>query len=432
MKNMLSESNGICALRMMGLDPEKYRTCLDGWGDSFVNQPEQIDFLDAGKIMEYCSWGGISRETAEMLCQLADKVVLRPALRAYLWHMFYRLKTPSLASGCSPVSFGDWPLPEPVLGPLAKAAPVLVLIGALRIAREKYRSEGYEESIIQDTLSVYQRSLDNGRQKNGVCSMSLTSLNWVRIYMSARLVQLGRFNFKLMEDFSAGIMLKNRKTGTKLLLAPGHKQYNSSGFMLQENDPLAEGGWTSELTETEDAWTGCPVSPEGYALKNPRRYEKAQWEKILSEGDIVLDMHIPGGGGMTPERCIDSFRKAAAFFRKKYPGKFNPVILSHSWIFNTQFEKKLPESNLAKLMRECYLFPASSYGRDGMFFLFGRDDFRDLSEAPRDTSVRRAMLEILESGERLRTGGMLLFLEDLDRFGTSYYRSAARDEAGHA
>ena len=422
MENMISESNGVCALRMLGLDPVKYRTCLEGWGDSFVHLPENIDFLDAGAVMEYCSWGGMSRETGEMLCAAAEKVVREPALKAYLWHMFYRLKTPSFSSGCSPVSFANWPLPEPSLGPLAKTAPALVLIGALRAAREKYRSEGYAESMIRDTLGVYHDALENGRRKNGVCSMSLTSLNWVRVYMAARLVQLGRFNFKLMEDFSAGIMLKNRKTGAKQLLAPGGKQYNSRGFMLQEDDPLAEGGWTSELTETEDAWTGCPVSPEGFALKTPRRYEKAQWEKIFSEGDIILDMHIPGGGGMTPERCIDSFRKASAFFREKYPGRFNPVILSHSWIFNTQFEKKLPESNLAKLMRECYLFPASSYGRDGMYFLFGRDDFKDLSEAPRDTSVRRAMLEILESGERLRTGGMLLFLEDLEWFGTSYYR----------
>jgi hypothetical protein len=33
------------------------------------------------------------------------------------------------------------------------------------------------------------------------------------------------------------------------------------------------------------------------------------------------------------------------------------------------------------------------------------------------------MLEILESGENLRLGGMLFLAEDLDEFGNSYYRS---------
>jgi hypothetical protein len=136
----------------------------------------------------------------------------------------------------------------------------------------------------------------------------------------------------------------------------------------------------------------------------------------------MIDMHIPAGGGMTPERALDSFQKAVAFFSRKNPGKFREIFICHSWIFNTQFEEKMPDSNLAKLMRECYLFPHDSSGRDGMFFLFGRD-YENLSQAPRDSSQRRAMLEILESGERLRTGGMLLFAEDLPRFGTQCYRN---------
>jgi len=58
-----------------------------------------------------------------------------------------------------------------------------------------------------------------------------------------------------------------------------------------------------------------------------------------------------------------------------------------------------------------------------MYFLFGKTYEEDeLPSAPRDTSTRRTMLEILESGERLRTGGMLYFAEDLDAFGDSVYR----------
>lgn len=126
---------------------------------------------------------------------------------------------------------------------------------------------------------------------------------------------------------------------------------------------------------------------------------------------------------MTPEACLDSFRRAFAFFKQQHPGTFKPVIICHSWIFNTQFEQMLPESNLASLMRECLLFPHNSSGRDGMFFLFGRD-YDDLSQAPRNTSVQRAMLSILEQGNRLRSGGMLFFEEDLQAFGSAPYRTS--------
>lgn len=87
----------------------------------------------------------------------------------------------------------------------------------------------------------------------------------------------------------------------------------------------------------------------------------------------------------------------------------------------------MPNSNLAKLMRECYLFPCHSSGQDGVSFLFGRGIYSDGKiVAPRDTSVRRVMIEILESGERLRTAGMLYFAEDFDKFGTAFYRKQFR------
>ncbi|NLZ62871.1 MAG: hypothetical protein GX902_03590 [Lentisphaerae bacterium] len=413
--------NGIHTLAKLQIDAQKYRDCLIGWGDSVINMPEKIDFLEADTITELCDWLQVEEETAEMLRQTAARILSEPNLKAYVWHMYYRLKALSLSTGCSHASFANWPLPEFSLGKYAQTVPALVMLGGLKLARQKYREERYEESIIKDTLRIYGADLDRKRRANGVPTILLNSLNWVRVYMAARLVELGRFNYKLMEDFKAGVVLKNRRTGTKQMLAPDGAKYNSAGFMLQENDPLAEGGWVSEYSENAGYYYGNPVSPKGFALKEVRRYAKEEWEKILEPGDILIDMHIPAGGGMTPERCLDSFRKAVEFFTEKYEGKFKPVFICHSWIFNTQLEEKLPESNLAKLMQQCYLFPASSYGQDGVFFLFGQVTVNP-ADAPRDTSVRRAVLEILESGQRLRSGGMLLFAEDLEHFGTAFYR----------
>ncbi len=98
--------------------------------------------------------------------------------------------------------------------------------------------------------------------------------------------------------------------------------------------------------------------------------------------------------------------------------------MSRSWIFNTQFEDSMPDSNLAKFMRELYLYPAASNGRDGFFFVYARE-YDDLSQAPRDTSLQRTLLDIMAE-EQLRTGAMFILIEDLKHFGHQYYRSNSK------
>jgi hypothetical protein len=62
-----------------------------------------------------------------------------------------------------------------------------------------------------------------------------------------------------------------------------------------------------------------------------------------------------------------------------------------------------------------------SQARAGLAAAFG-DVEPDLATAPRDTRLRRAMLDRVSAGGRLRADGMLLLTEDLPRYGTHPYR----------
>jgi len=136
-------------------------------------------------------------------------------------------------------------------------------------------------------------------------------------------------------------------------------------------------------------------------------------------------------GPIPPDAVLDSLQRAHTFFRTFFAEKVKPVFYCFSWILNTDFEKRLPDSNIARLMRQCYLWPAPSSGRDGLFFLFGtRFKPDELDRFPRDTSQRRAMLDILQSGGRLRNGNMFFFAEDLPRYGTEPYRGKGREVLG--
>jgi hypothetical protein len=415
----LPEVNCHSAFRYMGAAPEEYVQCMHGWIDSFANKPNIVSFLQSEKIRELGGYLHLDSQIIDDVLETAKIVSRDSVLTAYAWHIYYRL-----VRGYSTSGFADWFLP---VHHLKEKSPIIFLLaglGAVQDARERYREKQIPEQIIQYTLAVIMSETINGyRQNFGYTGYPLNSLAWLRFYVDARLFQIGRFNFKLIENTPFGVVLKN-KSGHKIMLAQDGLQLNSRGFCLQENDPWSDGSWTAELLITEAEYIGNPVNPAGFALWESRHFSKNDWHAVIEPGDVLIDMHIPGGGGMTPDVCRQSFAKAVSFFNGVYPGCFKPVFICHSWIFNTQFEERLPDSNLAKLMRECYLFPHGSSGRDGMYFLFGKVyDEAELPSAPRDTSVRRAMLEILESGERLRTGSMLYFADDLDSFGQSAYRN---------
>src|SRR5690606_37479432 len=121
--------------------------------------------------------------------------------------------------------------------------------------------------------------------------------------------------------------------------------------------------------------------------------------------------HIPEGEALTPQSCRDSFLAAREFFREQYPQHSISAFACYSWLLNTQLETMLrPGSNLAAWQHELYLFPVPSTGRDGLYFVFCRDEI-DPATAPRDTILRRAMADHLASGQTLRSGGMFFLFD---------------------
>jgi hypothetical protein len=179
---------------------------------------------------------------------------------------------------------------------------------------------------------------------------------------------------------------------------------------------------------TEDTVSGFPVSPEGYAVHRQVTLPLSDWTQVLTKGDLALEMHIPSGGGMTPERCVDSMRSAVAFFARFFPSQPFHAIICSSWIFNTQLAQlKLSSSNLADFQRELYLFPVRSSGQDGLWFIFLQDTL-DLATSPRNTSLQRAIAEFLTAGNKWRGGGMFFLTEHLAFLGTEYYRRCGVSE----
>ena len=318
-----------------------------------------------------------------------------------------------------------WPDFGAQLGERKNCFYMLVSLTLIPDMRHKYRASGVPEEIIHDTaleFSGFYRNHVIGYHTPGIITQQMA---WLKNYRDRRLFRLGRMEFRAEKFANYGIVLRQRSSGAKVMLAGDGLRYDEHGLAV---DPVADPAktvfWTASLTQTPETITGHLIHPEGRAEKTTTVLSFSEWEIVLQPGDDIIDMHIPPGGGLSLEACFDSMSRAADFFPAFMPERHFKSFFCYSWIFNTQLEEKLPESNLAKFMREPYIFPVVSTRFAGAFFVFSRTEISDatLSTLPRDTSLQRAVLEILESGQDLRNGGMFYCLEDLKHFGSQYYR----------
>ncbi len=410
--------NACGMLKHLGVPEGQWAGLIPGWGQAMANMPKRIGILTPEVIHDVCRQCSLDDGLAELLTEAAETISASMPLRSFFWHTFFKLSVLHHTYGNASSGFGGWPVLEP-LRDKSGLFYLLAALGLIPAALKKYRETGIPDNIIKDTLNC-RANVDFHRAIHGQPGLDPQVIPWFRHYAAGRIFTLGRFQYKIAELFAFGAMLRNRADGRKVLVAEGGLRIDRAGYVVSggcENDS----DWCSSFEETGDEIRGHAVSPCGFVLPGKRSFPKKEWETVLWRGDILLDMHIPPGGKMTPAAAFESFSMAFRFFSGRCPGRFVPAIISRSWIFNTQFEELLPDSNIAELMRKCYLFPCASTGKDGFFFLFGRD-YSTPEEAPHDTSVRRAMLSVLERGDRLRLGGMIFLYEDLEQYYDNIYR----------
>ena len=332
-----------------------------------------------------------------------------------IWHCYHRLYFHSGSPG-----FGRWPELSEQLGEYGGLFHLLLGLAMVPMVKQVHAGLEVDEAVTRDTCMEVRGFNENHEVGRDGCPGILTEqMSWLRNYVDGNLFRVGRFEYWLKPLPMSVRAFRHRQNGTIVVLMPPATHFNQEGFVVI--DPRAA-SWTSTLTETESGVTGYPVDPRGMVRNRPVTLLTTEWASELQPGDHVLDMHIPPGGGMTPAACRDSFTRAFEFYATTFPGRHAKAIFSASWIFNTQFEQRLPDSNLAALMREIYLFPVRSGDQDGMSFVFCRD-YDDWSRAPRRTRLQRAMIDIHTSGEGLRSGGMLFFREHISRFGCCHYRN---------
>jgi hypothetical protein len=259
---------------------------------------------------------------------------------------------------------------------------------------------------------------------------------WIWRHLTIELFRLGRLQYLLM-PFEGGVRAFRRKgentsTSSIILLANPEMPLRADGCAWgagrprnAEIPPENEETWRPIFESSADGWRGHTVSPYGWVEHSPTYLPAGEWEMILQPGDLVLEMHIPRKDLLNAETCGASYAQALDFFRRVFPDRPSKALFCHTWIFTAQLQQFLPpESNLVKFQREFYLYPQPGTVNYLWTFVFGAKH-EDPLTAPRDTSLRRAVLDCLNSGGEIFDLAGLMF-HSPQEWGTQPYMTNSK------
>lgn len=364
-----------------------------------------IELLESSRLRYWCERIRMPEGVTAALDDVRAEIQASPQMQA-IFDAFYE-KT-ALRSEWH----RDWaPLPmDPAVveqfGQRASLFYLLAYMAAVPRLEETYRQRGIDTQTMIATLQDIPFYTLQATDVHGYWRFD--QFMWIWRHLTCELFRLGRLQFMLLPFNGHITAFRHRDTGAVQVLADPNRILRADGYALgagdtdEWKDPAnQEDGWTPTYEETADGWRGYPVSPYGYALREPVELPRSSWELALQHGDTVLDIHIPRGTTLSAEECRDSFEQAYAFFARYNPDRAIKAAYCHTWFFTPQLQSLLPpSSSIVRFQREFYLYPHPGGPSFLWNFVFG-EKFPDRATAPRDTSLRRAVLDWLAAGKPL-------------------------------
>jgi len=390
------------------------------WEESMACFPaEGAWFLEPGPLTESRTIGRMLPELDPLLLETARVVRDDPALARLSWHCF-RLLYEHLDYDGGKIR--EWPDLDRALGDRAGLFYLQIALAAAPLTQALHKQLGVPAEITRANLCNLCVHAERYHAVTGRWGTQQRLLPWMRNHTTGALYRLGRFQY-MARPFRGRLQVYRRRgTNATVALADEGIAFTKEGLILPDAADAA-GAWTSRFAEDDAAVVGALISPRGYAENREVRLDKHEWRRVFGLGDPVLEMHIPPGGGMTPQRTLESMRLAGEFFPRHFPDRPFAGFACTSWVFNPRFSEILaPDANIRLVEQEVHLFPIPSGPKNGLYFIFGTDDV-DPATAPRDTSIRRVLLDELEAGRPLLAGGMFVLRQDLPHLGAQFYRA---------
>lgn len=374
-------------------------------------------FLAPAAVAELADACAFPDDVAAPLFAAVAAVRADPALRAlaWLWHVMLFHDDDGAEA-----DYAGWPPPPAAGAQVARLFPAVVVFTGLGHMRALHRARQIPAAVTRDTAADLAVWMRHCRRLTG--AWGFAQLPWMLRHCRGQLFRLGRLQFEPLAFAGDLRAFRRRADGRVVALAAAGTAYRRDGLVNGTNDDFDDGAWTAEYAADDTGYTGNPIAPAGVARPEPVTLPAAEWAPALVPGDPVWNVHIPEDGKMDFTRCGEAFRQAADFFPRYFP-ETPPAaaFVIGTWLLDPQLQRILPAaSNIVRFQREFYLSPALSYQREPFWRVFGAMP-PDLAAAPRDTALRRAMLDYTLAGGRLGCANGFILRDDL-AWGTQRYQ----------
>ncbi len=395
------------------------------WESSQQSMPaDQLFFLAPEFVAEACQAIPLPAEASEAAIATSRRIASNPALEALAWH-FYHCFFHCTKATYSWNNLSDWPSVETLAQTLQGEAAMfypLVLFSGFPQMQVIHQAHAVPPEIVRDTLSSIRVRMEAYHKRHNTWGLDGCRDGFLMNHLHGELYRLSRLQFQFGSFGYRLRAFRHRVSGQVLALAEDGVRYRADG-QLPRSDRDAVEGWSSQLLLTDTAIVGNPILPTGSAVQKQVQLPAMEWHQVLAPGDPVLNIHIPGGSPMACDLCGVSFRTALEFFPRHFPERPFVAICCGTWLLDAQLEELLPPtSNLVRFQQEVYLFPIVLDELHLVKSVFGCVP-EDLTQAPRDTTLQRVLLDRLLAGEQFspRGGGCFLLPDDVD-WGAQVYR----------
>ena len=391
-------------LRDVGIDdlPLYWRDCWEECresyhGDSFMD-PRLVDLLAASTDLD--------EGLVDALRRTID--IIRPndsLLRfAWLWrHCLFEKGTQTPENWYAPQAFGE---------DFAGMFPLAVLITELPSLLELHKRLGVPEQVTRDTLADIRLWTQHYHRTHG--RWGFAEQQWLQNHFLRHLFRLGRLEFVAGTYSACYRVYRNGRDGRVMATAEPGIKFRNDGLVDGTTGVVDPEAWESELTETDGVVRANLISSDGRATRHIVEIRSEEWDVILGRGSKILDVHIPEGAPLDRQACLQSYQMAREFYRRTFPDYSYSGFICKSWLLDPELEKILPEeSNIIQFQREFYLMPALSNDSQTFSRVFGERP-ADLTKAPRDTSLRRAVMDHYLAGNKMSQGFGFIPAEDID------------------
>ena len=207
---------------------------------------------------------------------------------------------------------------------------------------ELYKDRGIGEKVLADTMQNFDTWGDayyTEFQRAG-CG----DYYWLSFHMRGLLFRIGRPQFMPHLKFSNHVCVYRRNRDGHLLIV------SDKGVLADQNGmQTTEGGFKTDLYQRGNTLFAHSVDKEGKISPDLTPRDITDYTLVLSDGDAVLDLHIPADGKMDFASCLASMQDIAAFAKKHFPENDYKAYTCHTWLFGPEIlEFVSPKSNIAR------------------------------------------------------------------------------------